>query len=281
MAVNTAPAAARQAPAVRNTVPASSEGETDMNTAPATTIPMQSPNRAEQTDDNPVAMALSVLVLSMLQCSGLAMTKSRTPSSLFTGRPRIAIIGRLGKGVSMLRTTIAAAALFACARAAMADGSGIVSEMAEKALARGYGATCSLEMKPVASGGYYPCLDFGPYRYVRGYGKVYGLVVQKGREPFLVMSGAPDAPSFIYDGPWQVDMPSRIVMWWNDTVEGMAAKADAQASASAEKKAAEDYISSLNGGGAKADKPKEEAAQPASPPTEEISPDIKDILTAK
>lgn len=171
--------------------------------------------------------------------------------------------------------------------AAAADGSGIVEEMAERALARGYGAMCSLDHKPVARGGYFPCLDFGPYRYVSGYGKVYGLVVQKDREPFLVMSGPKGNASFIFDGPWKEDMPARMVMWWNETVEGTAARHAAEEAAEAERKAAEDYIRSLRGENPPAESGNEATAHvPASAPppgggTEEISLDIMRLLQTR
>jgi len=185
----------------------------------------------------------------------------------------------------MKKTALALSILAACTAPAFADGPGIVVEMAAKAMAKGYGATCSLEMKPTKRNGYYPCIDFGPYRFVKGYGKVYGLVAQKGKEPFLVMSGTPDSPAWIYDGPWQTDMPARIVMFWNDTVEGGAAKRRNAEEASAEQKAAADYIRKLRGeeqpeaeDSASEPEPAGKAPQAAA---EAMSPDAKAILSAE
>jgi len=167
-----------------------------------------------------------------------------------------------------------------------ADGPGIVEEMAERALARGYGTMCSLDHKPVDRGGYFPCLDFGPYRYVSGYGKVFGLVVQKDKDPFLVMSGPKGGgAAYLYDGPWNEDMPARMVMWWNETVEGTAARQAAREAAAAERKAAEEYIRTLRGESAvQAPAPRPDAPAPAQSSargTEEISPDIRRLLQSQ
>lgn len=183
----------------------------------------------------------------------------------------------------MIKSALAASFLVLAALPAYADGPDVVAEMALKAIDKGYGATCSLEMKPVRRNGYYPCLDFGPYRFVKGYGKVYGLVVQKDKEPFLVMSGPEGRPAWLYDGPWQTDMPSRVVMFWNDTVEGGATKRGQEEAASAEKQAAAEYIRKLNG----EDKPEKPAAAAPSaaaakpePKAEAMAPDARAILSS-
>lgn len=184
----------------------------------------------------------------------------------------------------MKKTALALSFLAICTAPAFADGPEIVVDMAAKAMAKGYGATCSLEMKPTKRNGYYPCIDFGPYRFVKGYGKVYGLVVQQDKDPFLVMSGTPDSPAWLYDGPWQADMPARIVMFWNDTVEGGAAKRKSQEEASAEQKAAADYIRNLRGEGQPSSGTADvqaKAPEKAPPATAEaMAPDAKAILSA-
>jgi hypothetical protein len=125
-------------------------------------------------------------------------------------------------------------------------GSGrIVVEYAEKAIAKGYGDMCSLEMKPVKVGGYFNCLDFGPYRYVKGYNNVSAYVVQAGKPPYQIMGGSADNPKYLIDGPWVLDMPRRMVGYWNDVVEGRAKLQEEKAAVAARKSAAEDYINSL------------------------------------
>lgn len=146
-----------------------------------------------------------------------------------------------------MRTILIAAILMTSVASTKADETlGVTIDLAEQAIRKGYGSMCSLEMKPVRTGGYYPCLDFGPYRYVRGYGKVTGLVIQKGKEPFPIFSGPTNAPRFIYGGPWETDVVSRMVMWWNENIEGNNQKVNQEAKANENRSAAADYISSLN-----------------------------------
>jgi hypothetical protein len=128
--------------------------------------------------------------------------------------------------------------------ASAAGGEAIVSEYARKAIERGYGGMCSLGMEPVKSGGYYPCLDFGPYRFVVGYESVSAYVVQKGSTPFQVMGGSP--ARFLVDGPWTTDMPERAVSYWNDTVMGGAARLKEVEDGVSRKSAAAAYIDGLN-----------------------------------
>jgi len=158
---------------------------------------------------------------------------------------------------------------------------GIAIDLAEQAIAKGHGSMCNLEMKPVRTGGYYPCLDFGPYRYVRGYNKVTGYVIEKGKAPFTIFSGPRSNPTFIYDGPWETDVVSRMVMWWNDNIEGTSRKFQDEAKANANRSAAAEYISSLNKS-ADDDKAAEakEAPKPVPPAkTEVMTDDIRSILS--
>ncbi|MBY3433807.1 hypothetical protein HFN89_06550 [Rhizobium laguerreae] len=141
-------------------------------------------------------------------------------------------------------------------------GGRIVVDYAEKAIAKGYGAMCSLTMTPVASGGYYPCIDFGPYRYVRGYESVAAFVVQQASAPYKVMGGTAQNPVFVIDGPWVQDLPMRMVAYWNDVIEGGAQRLKQAQETSGRKKAAEEYINSL----AKKEKPVEAPAASAPKP---------------
>jgi hypothetical protein len=124
-------------------------------------------------------------------------------------------------------------------------GGRIVVEYAEKAMAKGYGSMCSLAMTPVKTGGYYHCIDFGPYRYVKGYESVAAFVVQQGKAPYQVMSGTPQNPVFVIAGPWVQDLPMQVITYWNDVVEGGAEKLRQVQDTSGRKKAAEEYINSL------------------------------------
>lgn len=180
-----------------------------------------------------------------------------------------------------MRSLIITALLLASITASNADESLVVAiDLAEQAMAKGYGSMCNLEMKPVTTGGYYPCFDFGPYRYVRGYGKVTGLVIQKGKQPFPIFSGSKTSPTFIYKGPWENDVVSRMVMWWNDNIEDGSRKAKQEAKTAENQSAAAEYINSLNK--ISDDKPsKAEKIEPTTPPakTEILTDDIRSILS--
>lgn len=148
------------------------------------------------------------------------------------------------------------------------SGEAIGVEFAEKAIAKGYGTTCDLSMRPSTQDGYYPCIDFGPYRYVREYQKISAYVVGPGRAPFKIMSGSPQSPSFILGGPWEQDFAARAVMFWNDVVEGGEAKAKEQMQASTARKDAEDYVKGIIG------QPEAPQAQtPGSPTSQPQNPD--------
>nr|WP_250807216.1 hypothetical protein [Neorhizobium tomejilense] len=147
-----------------------------------------------------------------------------------------------------IRTLAAALTLVAAISSpskAEMGGARIVVEYAEKAIAKGYGSMCSLAMVPVKTGGYYHCLDFGPYRYVKGYESVSAYVVQQGKAPYQVMAGPPSNPVFAIEGPWSQDLPMRVIEYWNEVVEGGAAKARKAEESTGRKKAAEEYINSL------------------------------------
>jgi hypothetical protein len=140
-----------------------------------------------------------------------------------------------------------ALALSTASGSAMAEvgGANIVVEYAEKAISKGYGSMCSLAMTPVKTGGYYHCIDFGPYRYVKAYESVAAFVVQQGKTPYQVMGGTPQNPVFVIEGPWVMDLPMRVIAYWNDVIEGGADRTRKTQETSGRKKAAEEYINSL------------------------------------
>jgi hypothetical protein len=148
----------------------------------------------------------------------------------------------------MKSTFFALTLLLASTGVAHADGASIVVDYAEKALAKGYGTTCSLAMIPSTADGYYPCLDFGPYRYVREYQKIGAYVVGPDKKPFKVMGGTRSDPRFSIGGPWEQDMATRIVAFWNDVVEGGADKAADVRQTTKERQDAEAYIRKMMGG---------------------------------
>jgi hypothetical protein len=179
-----------------------------------------------------------------------------------------------------MRSLIIATLLLASIYPSKADESLVVAiDLAEQAIAKGYGSMCNLEMKPVTTGGYYPCFDFGPYRYVRGYGKVAGYVIQKGKQPFPIFSGSKTSPTFTFKGPWETDVVSRMVMWWNDNIEDGSRKAKQEAKANENQSAAAEYINSLNKS-SDDEPPKDAQIKNTAPPakTEILTDDIRTIL---
>jgi len=147
-----------------------------------------------------------------------------------------------------------------------ADASAVVADMADRILARGHGQTCSLAMVPVRGGGYYPCVDFGPYRVVKEYGRISAYVVQEGRPPYLVMTGGERGAGFVVSGPWETDLPARIVMFWNDVVEGGLERGRRARETDAQRQEAEVYIRKLTQPEGEA-APAPVAAPDAPPPT--------------
>jgi len=137
------------------------------------------------------------------------------------------------------------------------DATAVVAEMTDRILARGHGQTCSLAMVPVRGGGYYPCVDFGPYRVVKEYGRISAYVVQDGKSPYLVMTGGERGAGFVVPGPWETDLPARIVMFWNDVVEGGLERGRRARETDAQRQEAEAYIRKLT-------QPEEKAAPTAT-----------------
>ena len=121
-----------------------------------------------------------------------------------------------------IAATLAVAALGALAvpaRASDASASAAV-EAAVAAMDRGHGTMCSLAAEPVVSGGYWPCVDVGPYRFVREYGRVRGFVVLKGQAPFQILVADERGADFTVTGRWTRDLGPRVAAWWDEEVLG-------------------------------------------------------------
>ncbi len=99
-------------------------------------------------------------------------------------------------------------------------------ETVVKALDRGYGMTCSLTAVPVPTGGYYRCIDIGPYRFMSEYNRMRAFVLVDGQPPYPVMSTESGRPEFLVKGPWQGDLAQRVKDWWSDEIEGGRSRRD-------------------------------------------------------
>lgn len=179
-----------------------------------------------------------------------------------------------------MRTAIAAFAFIALTThaASAEEDLAAATAVAERAISMGYGTECTLELEPAPGGlGYWPCVDFGPYRYIKGYGEARFAVTQEDRKPFVVAHGKNGQLAWLHDGPWQRDLRQRVVGWWSDVAGGGAARAQAEAERSEAAEAAAAYIRSLNGEPPVTPSQAEPEPGP-SPVTEAISPDARAIL---
>jgi hypothetical protein len=102
---------------------------------------------------------------------------------------------------------------------ALADTSPIVAE-AKRAVSKGYGEMCDLDMNPNRRDPYYECLDFKPYRIVFEYGRTRGFVVLEDGTPVEIFSHTAGDTSFSASGPWEQDMAVALAEWWNETLAG-------------------------------------------------------------
>jgi len=161
---------------------------------------------------------------------------------------------------------------------ASADDGLAAIDTARRAISAGHGADCSLDMKPVARGGYYPCIDIPPYRIVFAYGSVKAFVIQKDRLPYPIMDAPQESPAFLRDGPWKSDMSARVALWWSDTVEGGARRVQETKERTENQKAAEDYVNKLMGKQEAPPEPKAVQPPTAAPDTLEVDEDIRKIL---
>lgn len=99
-------------------------------------------------------------------------------------------------------------------------------QIAVKALDRGYGQTCDLKAMPAVTGGYYPCIDIGPYRFVREYAnagfRIAGYLVAGG-EPFRFLETTGAHANLLIQGPWETDLLPRAVKF-EDEISGTSAE---------------------------------------------------------
>ncbi|CAH1692040.1 conserved exported hypothetical protein [Hyphomicrobiales bacterium] len=111
---------------------------------------------------------------------------------------------------------------------AQANGDQEAIATVRSALERGHGQSCSLSAEPVSRGGYYPCLDIGPYRFVAEYGRMRAFVLIEGQPPFPILHSEAGQVEFLVGGPWQNDLAERVSTWWDDEVSGGRARREAQ-----------------------------------------------------
>jgi hypothetical protein len=126
----------------------------------------------------------------------------------------------------------------------------------DEALAKGYGAKCSLEHEPVATGGYYPCLDIGPYRFIKEYEKTSAFVVLEKAKPYPIGEVQNGDISFLVKGPWTRDLEYRISTWWADEIEGGRAKKEGDVDESRRRSEAEKAVKKFT------DEPAADGSQP-------------------
>lgn len=149
----------------------------------------------------------------------------------------------------MRRVACLAASIAVISFPALADGPADAIALVHSAVAKGYGAACSLEMVPVSTGGYYHCVDAGPYRIVLEYGRTRAFVVIPGEAPFEILVSDAAGTRFEMQGVWETDFAQRVSDWWNATVMGEQASSIARLAeegrAAAAGSAVEAYLKSL------------------------------------
>lgn len=111
-------------------------------------------------------------------------------------------------------------------RVPVADQMNQAVRIAVKAIDRGYGQTCDLKAMPAAAGnGYYPCIDIGPYRFVREYSnagyRIAGYLVASG-DPFRFLETTGATANLLIKGPWETDLLPRAVKF-DDDISGASA----------------------------------------------------------
>lgn len=112
-------------------------------------------------------------------------------------------------------------------RIPVADQMNQAVRIAIKAIDRGYGQTCDLKAMPsIAGNGYYPCIDIGPYRFVREYAnagyRIAGYLVAGG-EPFRFLETTGLTANLLIKGPWETDLLPRAVKF-DDDISGASAE---------------------------------------------------------
>lgn len=144
-----------------------------------------------------------------------------------------------------LTAALAAAAIWSSPCAAADPEAQSAVALAMQAMGRGYGSMCSLEAVPVASGGYWRCLDVGPYRFVAEYGKVRVFVTGKDMAPFPIMESIDGVAGYTVSGPWSQDLPRRTRAWWSDEFEGGRQRREAGEADGSRRSKAEGAIRSI------------------------------------
>jgi hypothetical protein len=138
--------------------------------------------------------------------------------------PAAALLAALAPSVALAQAEIQAPD---APQIPVADQMNQAVRIALKALDRGYGQTCDLKAMPAAKGaGYYPCVDIGPYRFVREYAnagyRTAGYLVAGG-EPFRFLEAVGSSATLLVKGPWETDLLPRAVKFEED-ISGVAAE---------------------------------------------------------
>lgn len=134
-------------------------------------------------------------------------------------------------------------------------------DAAMSAIQKGRGARCALDGTPVQSGGYWDCLDVGPYRFVSEYGRVRVFVTGKDMDPFPILESREGSAGYLMTGPWIRDLPQRMMAWWTDEIEGGRSRRDDGIARGKLKSDAERRIQAL----IDAENPKPAAPEPQAP----------------
>jgi hypothetical protein len=134
------------------------------------------------------------------------------------------------------------------------------------ALDRGHGTMCDLSNRPAPRGGYFPCVDVGPYRFVKGYGTLSAFVVVADAAPFPVFRAGENGEEFLVRGQWMRDLAPRVAAWWSDEVGGGRERREAGEATSTRLRDAEREVMR--------DYPQPPAAPvpPVAPVTEQVRP---------
>jgi hypothetical protein len=137
--------------------------------------------------------------------------------------------------------------------------------IASKAIARGYGQTCDLKAMPSRAQGYYPCVDIGPYRFVREYAdastRMVGYLVAGG-EPFRFVESTGRATTLLVSGPWENDLLPRATSYDED-ISGVTASRERALQPETRRVDAERRLRDFQSKEKSKDQPSDASAQPA------------------
>ncbi len=136
-----------------------------------------------------------------------------------------------GNGMRVILLSAALAAS-ACGAGRAQAASGPASETLDllaDAIRRGYGDMCDLEGGKADKGGYFRCVDVGPYRFSFGDRTVDGYVILRGAPPYRFMRAAEGEPGgYVVGGPWEADLDDKVSRWYADEVGGGRARREAE-----------------------------------------------------